>query len=211
MAIVQNPLIGRTRKQAGGMIFSKMYDKNVIRAMPISVANPKTPAQMRHREFFGELGTYAKSLSDDLLIELYPNKPATRSRFSEFQKQIAVGRDVSGEVGTIDWDKVNRIGNGDQFIQGELVQTSDERDITIDWSDMVFSSEIDDADPIFLLFVNHKKKIVFLVDPVKKVDDGSYTYPHDAIMEDTDPFSIFIYVRPEAKFKPGADLAGGVK
>lgn len=49
MAIVQNPLIGRTRQKFGNSIFQKWKQHNVIRTKPLQVANPRTRAQMAQR------------------------------------------------------------------------------------------------------------------------------------------------------------------
>lgn len=49
MAIVQNPLIGRSKQKVGGTVFSTWKGINVLRAKPIEVANPKTPGQLLQR------------------------------------------------------------------------------------------------------------------------------------------------------------------
>lgn len=49
MAIVQNPIIGRARKQAGRMIFSKWRGLDTMRSNPLTVANPKTEKQRIQR------------------------------------------------------------------------------------------------------------------------------------------------------------------
>ena len=49
MTKVQNPIIGRAKGSAGGMTFSKNYDKNVMRAKAFEVNNPNTQAQQTQR------------------------------------------------------------------------------------------------------------------------------------------------------------------
>ena len=41
MAIVQNPITGRTRKKFGTAVFSKHYENNTMRSRPIQVDNPE--------------------------------------------------------------------------------------------------------------------------------------------------------------------------
>jgi hypothetical protein len=52
MAIVQNPITGRTRKKFGTAVFSKIFEVNTMRTKPIEVKNPRTEAQMIQREKF---------------------------------------------------------------------------------------------------------------------------------------------------------------
>ena len=52
MAIVQNPITGRTKKKFGTAVFSRSFDKNVMRSKPLTVKNPRTEAQVNHRNKF---------------------------------------------------------------------------------------------------------------------------------------------------------------
>lgn len=49
MAVVQNPIIGRARGQAGGMVFTTQFGKNVIKSKPLQVAYSDTDAQKMRR------------------------------------------------------------------------------------------------------------------------------------------------------------------
>ena len=49
MAVVQNPIIGRARGQAGGMVFTTQFGRNVLKSKALSVANPKTDKQLGRR------------------------------------------------------------------------------------------------------------------------------------------------------------------
>ena len=52
MAIVQNPITGRTKKKFGSAVFSKQFGKNTMRTKPIEVSNPKTLKQKQQRSKF---------------------------------------------------------------------------------------------------------------------------------------------------------------
>lgn len=52
MAIVQNPITGRTKKKFGSAVFSKQFGKNTMRTKPIEVKNPRTPDQVNQRSKF---------------------------------------------------------------------------------------------------------------------------------------------------------------
>jgi hypothetical protein len=49
MSIVQNPLIGRTKKSAGGMTFCTLKGQNIMKTKAVSVANPNTEGQRTQR------------------------------------------------------------------------------------------------------------------------------------------------------------------
>lgn len=49
MAVTQNTLIGRTKQSVGGVTFTTWKGLNVMKSKAVSVANPKTPAQLLQR------------------------------------------------------------------------------------------------------------------------------------------------------------------
>jgi len=49
MAIVQNPITGRTRNKFGTAVFSKQFGQNTMRTKPAGMRNPNTPAQATQR------------------------------------------------------------------------------------------------------------------------------------------------------------------
>jgi hypothetical protein len=55
MAIVQNTLIGRSRRSVGGVTFSTWKGLNVAKSKPVSVANPKSPKQIMRRSILTQL------------------------------------------------------------------------------------------------------------------------------------------------------------
>lgn len=77
--IVQNPLIGRARKSAGGMTATTILGKNVLKATPISVANPKTDAQLAQRArqtmalgIYQSLANVIKTSFKEAAVGMYP-------------------------------------------------------------------------------------------------------------------------------------------
>lgn len=49
MAVVSNPLIGKSRKSAGGITFTSWKGLNVIKNKPLTVANPQSDGQRTQR------------------------------------------------------------------------------------------------------------------------------------------------------------------
>ena len=108
---VQNPIIGRAKGSAGGMTFSKVYDKNVARAKAFEVNNPKTQAQQTQRAFFADLTALCSDFSDEQLRFLFPQKPKTMSRRNALTKQIAESYYIDGTTKSIDFSDIITLGN----------------------------------------------------------------------------------------------------
>ena len=70
MAIVQNPITGRSKKSFGTAVFTKMFGKNVIRTKPLEVKNPRTEGQVKQRNKFATIVAIVKQVVS-LLNEIY--------------------------------------------------------------------------------------------------------------------------------------------
>jgi len=55
MAIVQNPITGRSKQKMGNVVFSTIFGKNVLKSKPLTVANPRTDKQKTQREKFSAM------------------------------------------------------------------------------------------------------------------------------------------------------------
>lgn len=89
MAKVQNPVIGRSKGSAGGMTFSKVYDKNVMKAKAFEVSNPNTIAQQKQRSYFKIVSALAAVFTVEQLRFLFPQRPKGISRRNGIFKQLA--------------------------------------------------------------------------------------------------------------------------
>lgn len=104
MAIVQNPITGRTKKAFGTAVFSKSYDKNIMRAKPLDVKNPRTPGQMRQRNKFATTVALIKQVK--LLInEVYGKSLPNMSPVNKITG-INVKNAFSGDPPVLDHTKV---------------------------------------------------------------------------------------------------------
>ena len=112
---VQNPIIGRSRGSAGGMTFCKVYDKNVARAKAFEVANPKTAAQTTQRNYFKELSALVATLTNEELRTLFGQKPKALSRRNELSTQLAPANSTVDSVKSVDYSKIEAIGNGQKI------------------------------------------------------------------------------------------------
>lgn len=158
---VQNPIIGRSRGSAGGMTFSKNYDKNVARAKAFEVSNPKTASQQDQRNFFKEVAAIVATVSEEELRSLFGIKPKAMSRRNALSKQVATAYSIVDGQKVVDFSKLQAIGNG-QKVTTPIVYTedvSDENVVPIN-SSMFFVQDPSTATIVAVIFDVENKKII---------------------------------------------------
>jgi hypothetical protein len=85
MAIVQNPITGRTKKKFGNAVFSKQFGKNTLRTKPIEVKNPRTPGQVNQRSKF-KLMVFQSRLLIGMIRISFQNMAIGKSAFNAFMQ-----------------------------------------------------------------------------------------------------------------------------
>ncbi|MEI7513178.1 MAG: hypothetical protein WCJ74_00975 [bacterium] len=87
MAIVQNPIIGAASGQAGGMVFSRIFGNNIIRANPSQYRDLKSDAQVVHRSTFRTIILMVSMIKTYLPLFFFAT-PSKMSRYSKFVSLI---------------------------------------------------------------------------------------------------------------------------
>jgi hypothetical protein len=85
MAIVQNPITGRTKKKFGTAVFSKQFGKNTMRTKPIEVRNPKTLLQKQQRSKFTLMVELSRMFLGFIRIG-FKQVSTSMSQFNSFMK-----------------------------------------------------------------------------------------------------------------------------
>lgn len=104
MAIVQNPITGRTRKVFGTAVFSKQWGKNTMRTKALDVKNPRTEGQVKQRTKFSTIVALVKEVLP-LINEVYAKSLKTMSPFNKITS-INVKNAFVGEPPELDHTKV---------------------------------------------------------------------------------------------------------
>lgn len=95
MSKIQNPIIGRAKGQAGGMVFSTLYGANVMRAKPFQYRDKNSTTQQKFRSLF----RYAVDFSAKckfFAADLFETPPAKMSPYSKLISQIRPAFTLSG-------------------------------------------------------------------------------------------------------------------
>jgi len=98
MAIVQNPITGRTKKKFGNAVFSKQFGKNIMRAKAMDVKNPKTVGQVNQRSKFKLMVSISRELLGMIRIS-FQNMAIGKSAFNAFM-QTNIKTAITGSAGS---------------------------------------------------------------------------------------------------------------
>lgn len=110
MSIVQNPLIGRTKKQAGGMVFTTLNGQNVMKSKPASYRDANTTVQQNNRTFHKSIVLLAASLAP-IARSLFEKQPTTMTAYSRILQQLHAMR--TGNSGSYVFSPIDAvIGSG---------------------------------------------------------------------------------------------------
>ena len=154
MARVQNPIIGQAINQAGGMIFSVWKQLKVMRSKPLSVANPRTPAQEAVRRRMALLASLMREALQGIRIGFVRFQNGT-TQWAQFLKEnYATGTQDNGTTASL-------IVNSLKFAKGTLlpvpnlvISAVSGQDIDLVWSDNSGQPGANSADQLHVVLVN---------------------------------------------------------
>lgn len=96
MSKIQNPIIGRAKGQAGGMVFSTLFGANVMRAKPFQYRDKNSTTQQEFRSLFRSAVNFAANLKF-YAADLFETPPAKMSPYSKLISQIRPAFTKSGQ------------------------------------------------------------------------------------------------------------------
>lgn len=186
MAKVQNPVIGRAKGSAGGMTFNKTYDKNIMKAKPFEVKNPKTIAQVNQRVFFASVSAQAMALNPDQLRTIFPTMPKGISRRNAFFKQLAENyQDVEGQK-TMKLADLLSVGNAPTMDMGTTTCSINNGVISVELDAAVKANTQVKDNSFIAMVVNDTKNEISLPITNAKVSVGELSITAPSDWEDTD-------------------------
>ena len=161
MAIVQNPITGRTRKKFGTAVFSKQFDQNTMRTKPLEVKNPRTAAQVIQREKFATTVDLLK-LAIVAINEAYDGKVRGMSPFNRATK-LTLKEAFDPITNVLDYSKVVFCDNEGSNVDNVAISMQASRVINLTWDpDSDDAAEL--ADEVRVLLVNSSKNKVKLIE-----------------------------------------------
>lgn len=193
MAITQNPITGTMRKTAGGMVFSRSLDQNVMRAKPITYNDRKSDAQIKQRVRMKACHGLSKADSKKALDAAFPTRPTKQTKFSAFVQAI-IKVIIGGLAGvTYEWDKLPLFGNGSlksgmRLTSFEFAGTS----ITIDWDEEIDNTQSTSNQTVYAFLFNTTKGAGYSLTSAVKVSAKTLTFSAPSGWLSTDNIEIYL-------------------
>ncbi len=194
MAIVQNPITGRSKKKFGTAVFSKQFGKNTMRTKPIEVSNPKTVPQKQQRSKFTLMVALSRMFLSFLRIG-FKQVATSMSQFNMFMK-TNIREVISGAYPnyTIDFTKL-KVSKGTLMgVDGGTAAAAAGRLVNIAWVDNSGTGDALETDKALQLVINYDKGAVLQDTSTKsRIDEAaSLTAPLSWVGDDVHVYLAFI-------------------
>jgi hypothetical protein len=154
MAIVQNPITGRTKGKFASAVFSKQFGKNTMRSKPISVKNPRTKLQRKQRSKFAIMVELARKFLSFIRIG-FKQSAIGMSEFNSFV-QTNIFLAITGEYPdfAIDYTKVLVSKGTLTGAEGTSVVAEALKKVTVNWADNTGTGDALANDKALILILN---------------------------------------------------------
>lgn len=83
MSVLQNPIVGRMKQKIGGVVMTTWKGINVMKGKPLTVANPRTDAQLMRRSALTQIVAIARTISAALNFG-FREQAVRKSAFNAF-------------------------------------------------------------------------------------------------------------------------------
>ena len=160
MAIVQNPVTGRTKKKFGSAVFSKQFGKNTMRTKPIEVRNPKTLPQKQQRAKFSLIVELARLIMGFVRVG-FKQAATGMSQFNVFV-QSNISTAISGVFPNyaIDFTKIIVSKGTLTRVDGGAASAAAGKKIDVIWNDNSGNGDAQATDVAMVIAINNTKKTI---------------------------------------------------
>jgi hypothetical protein len=161
MAIVQNPITGRTKKKFGTAVFSKQFGKNTMRTKPMDVRNPKTHLQKQQRNKFSILVELARLLMGFIRVT-FKQVAVGMSQYNAFV-QTNISTAISGAFPNfiIDYSLLIVSKGTLKGVFNGAINSDPGQQLFITWDDNSDNGTGLPTDNAVILVINETKKAIF--------------------------------------------------
>lgn len=178
MAIVQNPITGRTRKAFGTAVFSKQFGVNTMRTKPAGVKNPNTIGQSTQRTKFSTIVYLIRQVLP-LINSVYAG---TMKKMSPFNKIVSINvkNAFVGDPPVLDHSRITLCDfEGSTISNVELIPLPDQV-IDFNWTPNTQNPD-ELASPLTFILINctTNKVILFPDAELRSVGSAEITVPAD--------------------------------
>ncbi|MDD3875803.1 MAG: DUF6266 family protein [Bacteroidales bacterium] len=191
MAIVQNPITGRSKKKFGTAVFSKQFGKNTMRTKPIEVSNPKTVLQKQQRSKFTLMVALSRMFLSFIRIG-FKQVATSMSQFNMFMK-TNIKEVISGTYPNyaIDFTKLKVCKGTLMGVDSGTAAAAAGRLVNFTWVDNTGTGDALETDKALQLVINYDKGAVLQDTTTKtRIDEAaSLTAPASWVGDD-----VYVYL-----------------
>lgn len=172
MAIVQNPITGRTRKAFGTAVFSKQFGQNTMRTKPAGVKNPNTIGQSTQRTKFSTIVGLIRQVLP-LINSVYAG---TLKKMSPFNKIVSINvkNAFAGDPPELDHTKVILCDFEGSTVRNVTLTAQPDQVMDVAWDPHTTNTD-ELSSPITLILINCTTNKVMLYPDVDFRSAGSAT------------------------------------
>ncbi|MCK9205164.1 MAG: DUF6266 family protein [Bacteroidales bacterium] len=178
MAIVQNPITGRTRKMFGTAVFSKQFGVNTMRAKPAGVKNPNTIGQSTQRTKFSTIVYLIRQVLP-LINSVYAG---TMKKMSPFNKIVSINvkNAFTGDPPVLDHTKVILCDFEGSAVSNVTLTAQPDQVMNIAWDpNTVNPDELAAALTLILINCDTNKVMLFPDVDLRSAGSATITVPSD--------------------------------
>jgi len=168
MAIVQNPITGRSKNKFGTAVFTTQFGKNVMRTKPLEVRNPKTEGQVKQRNKFTITVDLVRNVLP-LINEIYAGSLRKMSPFNKVTS-INVKNAFAGEPPVLDHTKVALCDFEGSSVNSVTLLAQPNQAMDVSWDPGTSIQEELDSNISFVLFNCSSNKAVIYRDVAPRSD-----------------------------------------
>jgi hypothetical protein len=218
MAIVQNPITGRTRKMFGTAVFSKQFGMNTMRTKPAGVKNPNTIGQSTQRTKFSTIVYLIRQVLP-LINSVYAG---TMKKMSPFNKIVSINvkNAFTGDPPVLDHTKIILCDFEGSTISNVVLTSLPDQVIDFSWNpNTVNPDELASMITFIMINCTTNKVILFPDVELRSAGSAEINVPADWVGAQTAlhvltlDYSQTIAGGPKGiiKFKAGGDAASVVQ
>ena len=209
MAITQNPLIGRATGTFGGAVFSKLYDKNIVRSKPVLVSVSQSDASKTIRAKFSAMSGIILNMISFITAVFKPadmKMPAYSYVLGHALKNAISG---TWESLTIDWTNLlpapDKLGLAGKFTLDKTVTD----DLTVEWTATELEDIVGVGNSFNMLFVDVTGEAIAgsILDVPLADETATLSYIGD---HSGDTIKVYICPKKVAQFKAGSELSDAI-
>ena len=218
MAIVQNPITGRTRKMFGTAVFSRQFGHNTMRTKPAGVKNPNTIGQSTQRNKFSTIVGLIRQVLP-LINYVYAG---TLKKMSPFNKIVSINvkNAFIGDPPELDHTKIVLCDFEGNTVSNVVLTAQPDQVMDVSWDPNTTNpDELASALTFILINCSTNKVDQYPDVALRSAGSASITVPNDwvgsmtALHIMTTDYSQFIASMPKGiiKFKAGCDSSSVVQ